>query len=154
MGTKHHRLPRDPYRGRVSGSFTLCIRDRRTLFVNACIVRAFADILQEVAENRIFNVVFCFMPDHAHLIFLGISDDSDLILGLEEFKQETGHWLGANYPGFTWQKSFYDRIIRNTEELAATVRYVLANPVRAGLVPEWFRVSIHRRNRSRHQDFS
>ena len=29
-------------------------------------------------------------------------------------------------------------MIRNTEELAATVRYVLDNPVRAGLASYWF----------------
>jgi putative transposase len=106
-------------------------------FVSACIVRCFADFLRKVAEKRTFNAVFCFMPDHTHLIFLGTSDHSDLLLGLEEFKQITGHWLGTNYPEFKWQKGFYDRLIRNTEELAATVRYVLDNPVRVGLVSNW-----------------
>jgi REP element-mobilizing transposase RayT len=138
MGTAHHRLPRDRYKGRVSAAFTLCVRDRRLLFVEPYIVRSFVDFLKQVAEKRIFNVVFCFMPDHAHLISLGTNDESDLILGLEEFKQVTGHWLGANHPEFKWQKSFYDRVIRSTEELAATVRYVLDNPVRAGLVSNWF----------------
>jgi len=138
MGTKHHRLPRDRYRGRVSAAFTLCLQDHRTLFVEPSIVRCFADFLRKVAENGIFNVVFCFMPDHCHLISMGIGDDSDLILGVEEFKQLTGHWLSTNYPEFKWEKSFYDRIIRNTEELAATVRYVLDNPVRGGLVSNWY----------------
>ena len=138
MGTKYHRLPRYRYKGRVSASFTLCVQDRRCLFSEPDVVRSFADFLKEIAENRIFNVVFCFMPDHAHLIFMGTSHDSDLILGVEDFKQLTGHWLGANHPEFKWQKSFYDRVIRSTEELAATVRYVLDNPVRAGLVSNWF----------------
>jgi REP element-mobilizing transposase RayT len=109
MGTKHHRLPRDRYHGRVCASFTLYVQDRRTLVRQPGVVRSFADFLKQVAENRIFNVVFCFMPDHCHLISVGTGDDSDLIWGVEEFKQLTGHWLGSNYPEFKWEKKRFHR---------------------------------------------
>jgi REP element-mobilizing transposase RayT len=106
MGTAHHRLPRDRYKGRVWASFTLCVQDRGQLFTISRVIRAFGDFLREVAENRFFNAVFCFMPDHLHLILMGTHDASDLILGVEEFKQRTGHWLGTNYPEFSGRRAF------------------------------------------------
>ena len=137
MGTKHHRLPRERYQGRVSAAFTLCVSGRKTLFVASSIVRVFADLLEEVAEKHLFKAIFCFMPDHVHVICIAKDDKADLLSGIEEFKQRTGFWLGSDYPSVKWEKSFHDRIIRSTEELAAKIRYVLDNPVRRGLVADW-----------------
>jgi REP element-mobilizing transposase RayT len=36
--------------------------------------------------------------------------------------------------GQLWQKGFHDRAIRKEEDLQAIARYVVANPLRAGLV--------------------
>ena len=42
-----------------------------------------------------------------------------------------------------WQKGFHDRAIRHDEDIVAIARYIIANPVRAGLVksirdyPHW-----------------
>ena len=42
-----------------------------------------------------------------------------------------------------WQKGFHDRAVRKEEDLAAIARYIVYNPVRAGLVhkvgayPHW-----------------
>lgn len=36
--------------------------------------------------------------------------------------------------GAFWQKSFWDHMVRRQEDLAVVVAYVMANPVRAGLV--------------------
>ncbi|MFB6261862.1 MAG: transposase, partial [Thiohalorhabdaceae bacterium] len=49
-----------------------------------------------------------------------------------------------NLPGSpVWQPGFHDRAIRREEDLEAVARYVVANPLRAGLVdriadyPHW-----------------
>jgi len=39
--------------------------------------------------------------------------------------------------GAFWQAESYDRYIRNNEEWERTIRYVLNNPVKAGLVNDW-----------------
>jgi len=77
------------------------------------------------------------MPDHLHVIVVGTSSISDTLLVMERFKQRTGWWLRTNAPQFGWERSFHDRIMRNTEEYAARIRYVLNNSVRAGLVENW-----------------
>jgi putative transposase len=38
--------------------------------------------------------------------------------------------------GKLWQDNYYDHILRKTEDAAGIARYILANPVRKGLVRE------------------
>jgi REP element-mobilizing transposase RayT len=136
MGTKHHRLPREHYKGRVWAAFTLCVENRKAFFVDPRIVQVCVNFLIEVAEKHDFRAIYCFMPDHVHLISLGRSDCSDILAGIEDFKKATGYWLESQFPNIAWQKSFYDRIIR-ARQLGVVVRYVLDNPVRRRLTSEW-----------------
>ncbi|SRR6266704_4720252 len=136
MGTRHHRLPRECYRGRVSAAFTLCLMERRPFFTEPSLVGVFVDFLKEGAEKHLFVAIYCFMPDHAHLVCIGRNDNTDLLRGVEHFKQASGYWLAKQHPNTKWQKSFHDRVIR-TPELGTKVRYVLNNPVRRGLVTDW-----------------
>ena len=100
------------------------------------VLHVFVDFLRKVAEKYEFRAIYCFMPDHAHLILLGSSDTADLLRGVEQLKQATGYYLSKSHNGIRWQKSFYDRIIRQ-DELHSHVAYVLDNPVRWGLVTDW-----------------
>jgi len=131
MGTKHHRLPRECYRRRVCTSYTLRVEERKWFFVSSDMIQVFLVCLDKVAEKYAFRAIYCFMPDHLHLIALGNSDNTDLLRAVEEFKQRTGYWLHKHPPFVYWQKSFYDPIIR-ANELVAHVNYVLDNPMRWG----------------------
>ena len=115
----------------------MCIQRRRCLFVESSLVNVFVGFLKQVAEKHTFRAIYCFMPDHLHLICMGYEDRSDVLSGAGDFKQITGYWLSSRHLNLEWQDSFYDRIIRRPEELGQKVRYVLENPVRAGLVAEW-----------------
>jgi len=76
------------------------------------------------------------MPDHLHLVAMGSSERSDVLRGLEDFKQLSGYWLKTGMQLFKWQKGFHDRILR-ANELGPAVRYILDNPVRKQIVREW-----------------
>lgn len=54
------------------------------------------------------------------------------------FKQQTGFWLARHRPAISWQKDFFDHIIRSEESLETQVLYAVNNPVRAGMVQEWW----------------
>ena len=78
------------------------------------------------------------MPDHLHwLLELGADDSLSSVVG--RIKSVTAHRLG----GSVWQQGFHDHALRKDEDLAATARYVVANPLRKGLVsnigvyPHW-----------------
>ena len=138
---KTHRLSREFYKGEISVAFTVCLRrDIATGFSlrEPEIVNIFTDFLTSVVTKEGCIVpVYCFMHDHQHLIITGTKGDADLWKTIVNYKQKTGFWMSVNKPGMTWQKDFYDHIIRTNEDIATQVRYILDNPVRKGLVSFW-----------------
>ena len=135
---KIHRLPKEFYRGTVSVAFTLCLKGCIQTFTKPEIVSIFKDVLTSVVTKEGCIVpVYCFMPDHQHLIITGTDSNSDILNALISYKQKTGYWMSVNEAGVGWQKDFYDHIIRKREDTATQVRYILDNPVRKGLVLEW-----------------
>jgi len=80
--------------------------------------------------------VYCFMPDHQHLIVTGTDEQADTLAFIKKYKQKTGYWLSRNQTA-EWQKDFYDHVIRKEESLIGIVQYILDNPVRKGLVEHW-----------------
>jgi REP-associated tyrosine transposase len=136
MHTKHHRLPKECYQGPISTAFTFCLEGRPLFFASTGIVGVFVKSLREVAKKQDFCGVYCFMPDHVHLVLFGNTDDANSLHAVELFKQMTGYWLKRNYLRIQRQKGFRDRILRESE-IAPVVRYALDNPVRRGLVTQW-----------------
>ena len=135
---KNHRLPKELYKGRVSASFTLCLQHKAAAFTEPDVVSFFSSILSEIITTAHCTVpVYCFMPDHQHILLTGTSDESDLLKTVIAYKQKTGYWLSSNMPEIKWQKDFFDHIIRSDENLAVQVRYILDNPVRKGFAVSW-----------------
>ncbi|MBI4318379.1 MAG: transposase [Chloroflexi bacterium] len=135
---KHHRLPRQAYHGEVIAAFTICVDNRVRLFTDHEVVGAFINILRAAAERWSCIVgIYCFMPDHLHVILQGESPTANIWETVVEFKQRSGYWLARQRPGVVWQKDFHDHIFRHSEDIAKHVRYILDNSCRAGLVTEW-----------------
>lgn len=135
---KSHRLAHEFYIGDFSVSFTLCLKNKIDLFIEPEIVNTFTNLLSLIIENKDCIIpLYCFMPDHLHLIIKGNNKESDLINALISYKQKTGYWMKQNLKTGCWQKDFYDHIIKKDQELATHVRYILNNPVRKGLVVDW-----------------
>jgi len=134
---KPHRLGRNAYIGRVNVAFTACIADRQILF-DQDVVPVFVGMLREaLAKFGCSAPVYCFMPDHMHVIVQGGAEHCDTRAAMAAFKQKSGFWLSRRRPDRAWQKDFWDHVIRCDEDLAAQVRYVAENPVRKGLVRCW-----------------
>jgi len=136
---KQHRLPRDYYRGQVNVAFTACILNKKPFFLSDKIVDPMVGMLEEaLTENQCIAPVYCFMPGHFHSMFQGQTDESDCWQAMVGFKKASGYWLRMNHPAIKWQKDFYDHVVRKSEDLGAQIRYVLENPVRRGLVKNWW----------------
>lgn len=133
-----HRLSREAYKGRVRCAFTICVLNKRTLFVTEQIFRSMENMLLDSLNKFMCDAdIYLFMPDHSHLLIEGKSDESDLWQCVVDFKRKSGYWLSQNKYSQEWQKDFYDHILRKDEELIKQVRYILGNPVRKGLVDDW-----------------
>src|ERR1700687_1076212 len=114
----HHRLPRESYQGLVNVAFTICAADRTPLFTETEVVSEFISLLRAALEKHACVAsIYCFMPDHVHVLLSGRDESSDAWAAVALFKQQTGIWLGQHRPGVHWQKDFYDHIVRRDEDL-------------------------------------
>ncbi|NWA70257.1 REP-associated tyrosine transposase [Pseudomonas reactans] len=89
---------------------------------------------QAQTEGLADSLAWVVMPDHFHwLIELKQSTLPALMLAT---KSRSARAINARLgrSGRFWQKGFHDRAIRREEDLQAVARYIIANPIRAGLV--------------------
>ena len=75
------------------------------------------------------------MPDHAHwLIQLGEKRSLSTIVGRIKAASARMANRVLKRQGPLWDRAFYDHALRADEDLRQAARYVIANPIRAGLV--------------------
>ena len=74
------------------------------------------------------------MPDHVHLLIEGCTETADARAFVHQAKQRAAYAFTQRWAARLWQPSYYDRVLRDDEETLAVARYILENPVRAGLV--------------------
>jgi REP element-mobilizing transposase RayT len=93
-----------------------------------------ADALRFWHGKRYRLVAWCVMPNHVHVICT-LLPGQGLAAVLQSWKSFTARRANAilGRTGTFWQREYYDRLIRDKEELARAVRYVVSNPERAGL---------------------
>ena len=77
------------------------------------------------------------MPDHLHVL-LQLDQGGNVSRAMQRMKSLTSRAVRARVPlsGPPWQPGFHDRALRRDEDLRAVARYVVANPLRAGLVEQ------------------
>lgn len=74
------------------------------------------------------------MPDHVHWL-LQLGNDktlSSLIRHMKAAATRNIRMVGVSEP--IWQHGFYDHALRKEEDIHELARYIVANPIRAGLV--------------------
>ncbi len=75
------------------------------------------------------------MPDHWHgLVELG--EGADISTTVQRAKAITARELKLQHPfeGPLWGKGFHDHALRHDEAIEQVARYIITNPLRAGLV--------------------
>jgi REP element-mobilizing transposase RayT len=76
------------------------------------------------------------MPDHVHLLLEAITDDADLRAAMHDWKQQTGFVWKQRTDRRLWQSGYFDYVLRDEDSLPSIVKYIISNPVRAGLVSD------------------
>ncbi len=115
---------------------TFTTRDRQPHFVDWDIAAHAARLLSAPSRwQRSRLLAWVLMPDHWHgLIELGCHDDMGPCVG--RVKGCSARRLRQSHAGLgaVWARAFHDRALRADEDLVAAARYLVMNPVRAGLV--------------------
>lgn len=132
---------RDLAKGRFSSEnqiyfITTVIHKRRKLFVNLDICRnIILQMKQFDDEGHIETIAWVIMPDHIHWLF-ELKTDYDLATVVKRFKGRSARKLNLllGERGKFWQHAYYDHALRNDEDIKKVARYIVANPLRAGLV--------------------
>jgi REP element-mobilizing transposase RayT len=97
-------------------------------------------------DYRLYGLTL--MPDHLHVVLSPAASRVPVSTWLDRFKSFTTHQFtetGGRPP--LWQKSAFDHVLRDGEKAEGVLRYVIENPVRAGLVEHfedwrWTRVFV------------
>lgn len=131
-------------------TITAVIRGRAPLLADASNATV---VMQELArceaEQRVDNLAWVVMPDHVHWLFQ--LREGALGTSVQAFKSRVARRLNETRmsSGPVWQAGYYDHRARHDEDLAAQARYLVANPLRRGLVarledyPYWYCRWIH-----------
>jgi len=117
---------------------TVTTRHLKEPFQNPILAHTIIDSLIFIRETKGIRLYcYCLMPDHLHLALSPTFFSGSISDVLQEFKSYTTR-LGweQGIKGKLWQRSFFDHIARNGENSIAICEYILANPVRRGLVNE------------------
>ena len=109
----------------------------------------YRDLLAQSAERAGAEVwCYCLMPNHVHIIVVPSHEDGLRQTFADTHRRYTGYINARNrWTGHLWQGRF-GAVAMDEAHLAAAVRYVSLNPVRAGLVRRaadwrWSSVAAH-----------
>jgi REP element-mobilizing transposase RayT len=129
------RIPGFSYRGCHRYFLTFCTFRRQRLFIDTTTVSATVWQFRQTSREEWFEILaYCFMQDHAHALVEGVHESADLRRFCKLAKQRSGGVHARAGRGPLWQEGYYDRVLRDGEDIRQVARYILNNPVRAGLV--------------------
>jgi REP element-mobilizing transposase RayT len=109
---------------------------------NSCIANLVSESIH-YRDGKVYDLIaFCIMPNHIHLVFTPLEETPEKYYSLSKIMhslkrhtaREANKFLGRW--GEFWQHENYDHFVRDETELERIVKYVLYNPVKAGLVKE------------------
>jgi putative transposase len=123
------------YVGLYGYFLTFCTVNRQTHFVAREQVDAVLEqILRSASDTGFALVAYCFMPDHVHLVAEAQSEASDCRQFIKRAKQFSGYYFKQKFGKALWQRYGFEHVLRDDEAALGVARYILENPVRAGLV--------------------
>jgi putative transposase len=124
-------------RGRVSAVgaiyiLTTVTHHRRPLFEVPDHAHAVIEALRHIERSgRSCTHAWVVMPDHVH--WLMELQSGTLATCMNIFKSRSSRLIGGDR---VWQRGYHDHALRREESLLDAARYIVANPLRAGLTEQ------------------
>jgi len=137
------RIGRVSERGRIY-SITAVVKHRKPIFKDFRLSRLLINELRRThAEGLVNSLAWVVMPDHFH--WLVELQSSTLSVVMQRTKSRSARAINAacQCSAPCWQPGYHERAIRYDDDLPGIARYIVANPLRAGLVkrlvdyPHW-----------------
>jgi putative transposase len=130
-------LPREYYQGDAVVFWTLTVFDRAKGWLTPSFHHRFRELMfHAAAREGLACPVYCLMPDHIHLIWMGLRQGSDQINGMTFLRT----YLEPLLTPAKFQPQPQDTVLREEQRkrnaFAQVCFYVAANPIRAKLMTE------------------
>lgn len=136
-GSHRLRLGRTSEPGRFY-LLTTVTQHRAPVFSDLYAARSLIQILaHQHAVGNVDSHAFVVMPDHLHWLVQLKEERLDTLMG--RVKSISSRQIDS----LIWQAGFHDRALRHEDDIRKMARYIIANPLRAGLVenignyPHW-----------------
>ncbi|MDR0279655.1 MAG: transposase [Paucimonas sp.] len=137
------RTGRYSERGRMY-LLTCVVSERKPLFDDLKLARLVVQQLRAAqTEGAVESLAWVVMPDHVHWLVQLNEIALDVLMRRVKARSALEINKTRGFRGRLWQSGFHDRALRREEDLRAVARYIIANPLRAGLVskvgdyPHW-----------------
>jgi putative transposase len=139
----------DLRKGRYSESgreylLTAVTHERRPLFKDLYLARiVIAEMRRLEPEGAVVWLAWVVMPDHLHALIQ--LTEAELSAAMNRLKGRSARRINERLGtmGPVWQNGFHDHALRREEDRLELARYIVGNPLRAGLVarlgdyPHW-----------------
>ena len=128
------RIGRVSEEGRIY-HITLTTYQRHPYFDNFWTGRCLVNALQQVHQSA-ETLCYVVMPDHLHWL-MQVHNQQNLSSIVQKVKSLATKSLRSNNflaDDDLWQKGFHDRALRREDDIQQVARYIVANPIRAGIV--------------------
>ena len=131
------RLPREHYQGDAVVFWTLTIFDRAKGWLTPAFHQQFRELLLHTAAREgLLCPIYCLMPDHLHLVWMGLRLDTDQLNGMSFLRT----YLEPALAPAKFQPQPQDEVLREEQRkrnaFAEVCFYIATNPVRTDLMPE------------------
>jgi REP-associated tyrosine transposase len=132
-------VPRKPRVQIPGGIYHLGTRGvrRETIYPRSGDYELFGSIFDRVVKRFEWRChTYCLMPNHYHLLVQ--TPVPNLSAGMQRLNSLYAQWFNElqGFTGHAFERRFFSRLVESTFDLLEVVRYVLLNPVRAGLCDE------------------
>lgn len=136
------RLPREHYQGDAVVHWTLSVANRQQGWLDDSFHSSFRElVLHACIREGLFCPAYCLMPDHLHLVWMGLRLDSDQHNGMAFLRR----YLESKITPQKFQHQAHDHVLKEKERqrnaFARVCHYILDNPRVAELVKkpdDWF----------------
>ena len=137
---QHHG--RDLRKGRASipGQIyliTTVTHQRQPIFTDFHCARIVINTIRHMEQTcEIESLSFVIMPDHLHWL-ISLGNKIPLYQVIANVKRRSAYRINEHKKrtgSSVWQKGFHDYALRKDDEIKDVARYIVANPLRAGLV--------------------
>jgi putative transposase len=130
------RLSSEFYRGQSFVHWNMTVADRRTGWLDEAFHSRFREVLlHTLSRFELLCPVYCLMPDHLHLLWLGLADASDQDKATAFLRRHLNACFKPD--GFELQKQSWDVVLREKDRerhaVVKTIFYIVENPARRGL---------------------